>query len=105
MIVYTSSITPRHRYIFDFVGKELTGEPFRLTESEEEFITFPGPGINYSAKKIKAIEFWVAPHSLLFENGIKQQTTVCFEVNNQKAFFKTGGDFPFDIFAAAFYLL
>ncbi|MBC7873658.1 MAG: polysaccharide deacetylase family protein, partial [Ferruginibacter sp.] len=33
------------------------------------------------------------------------QTTVCFEVNNQKAFFKTGGDFPFDIFAAAFYLL
>jgi hypothetical protein len=42
---------------------------------------------------------------LLFETGIKEQPIDAFEVNGHKAFFKTGGDLPFDIFAASFYLL
>ena len=42
--------------------------------------------------------------SLLFENKITEQSIECFEVNGNKAFFKTEGDFPFDIFAASFYL-
>ena len=56
-------------------------------------------------QKIAADECWIKPHSLLFERDIKQQAIECFEVNNQKIFFKTEGDFPFDIFAASFYLL
>ena len=42
---------------------------------------------------------------LLFEKAYKEQTIECFEINDYKAFFKTEGDFPFDIFAASFYLL
>lgn len=105
MIVYSSSITPRLRYICDFVGKELTGEPFELTDSKEQFLNYSGPGINYSLQQMGKNEFWLPPHSLLFESAIKQQAIECFEVNNQKVFFKTNGDFPFDIFAASFYLL
>jgi hypothetical protein len=105
MIVYSSSITHRLRYICDFVGKELTGKLFELTDSKDFFLNYPGPGINYSPEKIREDEFWLQPHSLLFESAIKEQIVECFEVNNQKAFFKTGGDFPFDFFAASFYLL
>jgi hypothetical protein len=41
----------------------------------------------------------------LFETGVRRQTIECFEINFHKAFFETSGDFPFDIFAASFYLL
>jgi hypothetical protein len=105
MIVYSSSITHRLRYICDFIGRELTGTPFQLTDKKEEFSNFPGPGINYSLENIRADEFWLQPHTLLFEKGITQQHIECFEINKRKIFFKTGGDFPFDIFAASFYLL
>ena len=105
MIVYCSSITPRFRYILDFVGRELLGKPFLLTESKEELSGFSGQRINYSQERVTENEFWLPPHSLLFEKEIKQQKIDCFEFNKQKAFFKTEGDFPFDIFAASFYLL
>ncbi|HLG39397.1 MAG TPA: polysaccharide deacetylase family protein [Chitinophagaceae bacterium] len=105
MIVYSSSITPRLKYICDFIGKVLTSEPFQLTGNKEEFLNFQGARVNYSPEKITNDELWLLPHSLLFEKGTKQQPVDCFEVNGQKAFFKTGGDYPFDIFAASFYLL
>lgn len=105
MIVYSISITNRLRYICDFVGNELTGKSFELTNNKEHFLNFSGPWINYSNEKITENEFWLQPHPLLFEKEHKQQDTKCFEVNSNKAFFKREGDFPFDIFAASFYLL
>ena len=105
MIVYISSITPRLRYITDFIGKEITGKPFRLTSDAEEYRNATGPKINYSDRETGNDELHLFPHSLLFENDIKPQSTDCFETNGYKAFFKTGGDYPFDIFAASFYLL
>ncbi len=105
MIVYSSSITHRLRYVCDFIGKELIGKPFQVTDKKEEFLTYPGSRINYSAEKFTGDEFYLHPHSILFEQEIKPQAINCFEVNGYKAFFKTAGDFPFDIFAATFYLL
>jgi len=110
MIVYSSSITHRLRYICDFIGNVLIGTPFQLTDKKVEFLTYGGSRINYSGEKFTGDEFYLHPHSLLFEQGIKPQAIDCFETNGQKAFFKTAGDpiaigFPFDIFAATFYLL
>ncbi len=42
---------------------------------------------------------------MLFETDIKEQPIDVFELNYYKVFFETSGDFPFDIFAASFYLL
>lgn len=81
------------------------GKPFQLTDRKTEFLDHPAPRINYSSEKIAADEFWMQPHTLLFEKEIRQQNIDCFEVNNNKVFFKTEGDLPFDIFAASFYLL
>ncbi len=105
MIVFINTITPRVRYVTDFIGKEIGGISFVLTDNTDGYKNSGDYKINYSNKRITADEFWLFPHSLLFEKGIKQQNTECFEVNNNKAFFKTEGDFPFDIFAATFYLL
>lgn len=105
VILFSNTITHRLSYITDFIGKEITGKPLYVTNDVEEFKNFNGPKINYSPERIAEYECWIQPHLLLFEKGIKQQSIACFEVNGNKAFFKTGGDFPFDILAASFYLL
>ena len=106
MIVYTHTITARLRYIFDFIGREAGGEIFfRFTTDMEDFRKSNDFKLNYSTEKIIADEFYLSPHSILFEENIVQQQINCFDTNENKAFFKTEGDFPFDIFAASFYLL
>jgi hypothetical protein len=105
MILYSENITPRLEYIAAFIGKQINRSSFQLTDSIEALKRYDGIRINYSSERITAEELWIKPHTLLFENGIKQQTPDCFVFNNNKAFFKTEGDFPFDIFAASFYLL
>ena len=105
MIVYTNKITPRLQYIVDFIGKKITGEPFQLTTDSFYFNDYTGPRINYSNERILDNELLIINYSLLFETSIKEQNISCFEVNGFKAFFKTEGDYPFDIFAACFYLL
>jgi hypothetical protein len=105
MLLYSTKQTPRLHYISGFIGKELIGQPVTVTDNRLEFENYIGPKINYSAERITNSEYWIVPHSLLFENTIQPQSIDCFEVNGNKAFFKTTGDFPFDIFSAAFYLL
>lgn len=105
MIVFSNTITSRLQYILDFIGKETLGEPFQITNDAGIFRKYEGPKINYSKARIADSEFRIENAELLFETGVRDQSINCFETNNYKAFFKTEGDFPFDIFAASFYLL
>jgi uncharacterized protein DUF7033 len=110
MLLYTNIITPRLKYISDFIGRQITGEPFKLTTNIELFKNFQGPKLNYSSQMITDEEFWIPSRTLsgselLFENNISPQRIDCFETKSYKAFFKVNGEFPFDIFAASFYLL
>jgi hypothetical protein len=93
------------QYISDFIGKELIDETFELTSDRKVFEEFTGAKINYSNDRPAGKNFWIQPHNLLYQTGIQQQDVSCFELNDNKAFFKTGGDLGFDIFAASFYLL
>jgi len=105
VLIYSPTITSRLQYISDFSGKEIIGKLFDLTNDLNYYQQEKGAKINYSAERIEPNEFWLKPHSLLFEDRITEQFIQCFEVNNHKAFFKTDGDFAFDIFATCFYLL
>ena len=62
--------------------------------------------INYTHAS-HANAFNITPHSLLFETGIRQQNITFYNKDSLKAFFPcaSAADFPFDIFAATFYLL
>lgn len=106
VLIYSHISSSRLKYIYSFIFKELMGIDFKLTIDSEKFKTHIGPKINYSDAKISADEFYIQNHPLLFEQNIQIQKTDYFTVNNNKAFFKTvNSDFPFDIFAASFYLL
>jgi hypothetical protein len=104
MILYSPHITPRLKYIVGFCSTELFDEPIRLTSNREHFLGFEGPKINYSTEPIGNV-FSIVPAGLLFEAGITPQPITCVEVDGRKAFFATQGDFAFDIFSAAFYLI
>lgn len=105
MLIYTEKITPRLQYMAGFVGREITGHPFLLTTDKQQFLLADGEKINYSPQRFTEGEFWVNPHALLFGNNISSQSIECFDTQGFTAFFRASGDFPFDIFAAAFYLL
>lgn len=105
MILYATSHSPRLQYIISFAAAHLSKEGIQFTTDPEVFLHHDGPRINYSAHRICADELQVIPHTLLFEKGIHAQDTGCFKWNDRPAFFKTGGDIPFDVFAAAFYLI
>src|SRR5882757_4494617 len=105
LLLYSPHITPRLRYIVDFIGKELFDEPITLTSDDERYITHAGPRLNYSDTELDDAEFFLRSTPLLQETGIHPMEVECFELNFHKAFFPTEGDFPFDIFAASFYLI
>lgn len=111
MLFYCHSATARLKYITDFIGSQLFGQSFELTTDRNSFATYAGDKINYSKERLSEAEFHIQPCQLLFEEGTSTQFIECFEVNGSrqdesyKAFFETHGDFPFDIFAASFYLL
>ena len=99
MLVYTPTITSRLQYIADFCGKEITGRSFELTTDKESYLISDAEKINYSPERISNSDFWVKPHSLLFEDTIKEQIVQCFPINGQKGFFKTEGDFGIMVIA------
>ncbi len=105
LLLYTNTITPRLQYVTDFISKELFESPILLTTDKQGYLEYTGPRLNYSATDFSEQEFFIQAHALLFETGIQPQTIQCFEVNFNKAFFQTRGDFSFDLLSAIFYLL
>lgn len=100
VLIYTPVITSRVSYAVAlfFDSKAI------LTSSLVEFTAYSGPRINYSSATVEG-PFQVMPYGLLTENMIRQQDIPCSEWQGLKVFFGTGGDIPFDIFSASFYLL
>ncbi len=85
---------------------DILGINYHITEDIDHFVKQPNPKINYTDKKINdALQ--IIPHSLLFEQKIKRQTIDVNNWNGCPVFFQTnpGSLLPFDIFAAAFYLV
>jgi len=105
LLIYSHTTSPRLQYICRFIFEEQLGIPFSITIDSEAFIQYEGPKINYSDREFNGQGYHILNHPLLFEEVILQQATQCFFHNGQKAFFKTGGDHPFDVLAASFYLI
>lgn len=106
LLFYTGYSTPRLQYISSVLMHSIGLQEFKLTTDIEDFKAYAGERINYSSSSLSANEIWIYPSNLLFETAIKEQSINCFQWKETKAFFKTSsGDFPFDIFAASFYLL
>ncbi|MDB5201995.1 MAG: hypothetical protein JWQ27_1404 [Ferruginibacter sp.] len=105
ILIYSPSSNPRLQYICRFIFAEQFGVTYNLTTHAESFSTHDGAKINYSDETLAGTIFQLRPHGLLSEADVRTQPIDCFEINGQKAFFATAGDYPFDIFSAAFYLI
>ena len=105
IIFYTQQITPRLQYIVKTVFDILGVAFFQITTDIDVYKAADSYKINYSQASIIKDEIFIKPHSLLFENDIRKQNISCFISRGLKAFFKTEGTLPFDIFAASFFLI
>src|ERR1700761_5705856 len=111
MLLYSTHITPRLRYIARFLGKELFDHPIAITATIREFKAYKGPRINYSDHRLADEDgntidaFFLRPTGLLSAKGITPMGIKCFDYKSYPAFFPTEGDMPFDLLSAIFYLL
>jgi hypothetical protein len=105
LLIYSHISTIRLQYICKFIFDEILGTSYSITTHEQSFLQHDGNKLNYSLTNFENT-FQIKPVNLLFEDDVKQQEISCFNYNNEPAFFKTNSQhFPFDIFAATFYLI
>lgn len=105
LLIFSHSITPRLQYITNFLS-QYYGLQLKLVSDEERFVKATDScKINYGYHRLDSNEIFMHSHALLFESSVRQVKIECFERNGYKAFFKTEGDFGFDLLAAIFYLI
>ena len=106
LLVYTPKITHRNKYTFNLIFKDILGIDWKPTTDAAELANHTGPKISYANQPVGDEPFFQA-HTLLFKSGIAEQEIIVSEYRGSKVFFATGkrSVFPFDLFAAAFYLV
>lgn len=106
LVVLTQEKTNRLTYIFRFIFEEVLRTPLVITSDVHEFKTSEHPKINYSHLPVDC-PLRMSPHSLLFEHKIAFQTLEPVPFEEDVCFFESSADsfFPFDPFAASFYLI
>lgn len=105
IILYSQQTGNRLFYIIDFFSRQISDDTVIITSDKETYFNADAVKLNYSQHSIAANEIRIEPQGLLFQNNIQPQKIHCVRWNDLKAFFQTGGDLPFDIFSASFYLL
>lgn len=105
LLIYTPSASTRFTYIAEALFASVVKSAYNITTNIDEYKSYTGAKINFSNTPVTSNEVWVQPHTLLFENNIHPRVIECFKWNGLTAFFRTGGDIPFDILAASFYLI
>ena len=105
LLIFSDKGSARLEFTLEFIFTQLLHIEFKHTTNFSEFTQYNGPTLNYS-NKIHTTAFTIEPVPLLFETTLKAYHPIVFSFQGTKAFFQTTStDFPFDIFAAAFYLL
>ena len=80
--------------------------PIDFTSNIEVFVAHSGPKISYTFKPLGK-EFFIEAQTLLFEQGIEEIPITVEKWEGIPCFFKStdASNLPYDIFAAAFYLI
>ena len=105
--IYTDKYTNRLKYVADHIFKRILGQSVNIVNKVEDLPTLSAcPLIVYSETlKVKGA-LHIVPNGLLFKKGVREYDITMNTWEGVKTFFATkGGDIPFDIFSASFYLL
>lgn len=106
VMIYSPRRSPRLRYVFNVILKDLLGLEYELSDNKTEFLDHPGPKFSYSDHPV-GDELFFFSSRLLFEKGIEDQQLTVFEWKGCPVFYGTHPKYeiPFDLFAASFYLI
>ncbi len=106
LTIYSDRDSPRWKYITTVLFQEILGIPVTHTTDKGQYLLAGPARINYSHIRVHEDEIFVRPAGLLFEENIREQDIKVSVYEGLPCFFPTSeSDFPFDIFAASFYLL
>jgi hypothetical protein len=102
--IYSQGDVPRLSYVAGIILEDILGLSFEIVSDRRKL--GKNPVINYSSENIPG-SFRIIPDTLLFETGISPKEIVVEDFKGLPMFFLTPAecDFPFDIFAASFYLI
>lgn len=106
LLIYSPVSTPRLHYILDVIFRDILGIEYSLTKDATAFRDSHLPKLSYADAPI-GDEPFICSTKLLSERGIHVQDISVFDWGTSKAFFATHHKyvFPFDPFAASFYLV
>lgn len=106
LLIYTHKITPRFSYIMKQIFEKILGVEIGYATKVEDFIKHSGPKMTYTKQPLQN-EFFVRSNDLLFEQGINDVPISVTDWDGTPCFFGADerSNFPFDVFAASFYLL
>lgn len=102
--IFASGNVPRLNYIAEIILQDILGLSWEIITDRRRL--GKNPVINYSAGSLQGA-LKISPDTLLFEEGIRERDIIVKEWDDLPVFFPTSSDsdFPFDIFAASFYLI
>ncbi len=104
ILVYSHQLTPRVKYAFQLVLRDILKLTISFTDIEIEFEEYDGPKLSYAYQSLKEGLNFVS-HGLLFERGIEQFDVPVFKTDTGIGLFRVNDShFEFDLFAATFYL-
>jgi len=106
ILVYTEKLNPRIEYIFRLIFTVILKNEVSFTTRSIDFLKSDLPKMNYSYEKF-GDELFIKPHRLLYCRALIQPDIQPVWYEGKKYFFESSPDsvYPFDPFAAAFYLV
>lgn len=106
ILLYTTSMSPRIKYITRLIFKGLLGVDVRYTQDKQEYLQSTMPKLNYSREFLQSGVYIQASH-LLFETDISEQELKTGQYKGVATLFQSSAQshLPFDPFAASFYLV
>ncbi|MDP4292166.1 MAG: polysaccharide deacetylase family protein [Bacteroidota bacterium] len=107
LLIYTPVTTNRINYIFKLMLGNILGIAYRVTNRYDEWLTYEGPRFCYDTE-YEGDELFVGQAPLLLNTGTRKIHIEPVMFEGIKAFFPVASArsvFPFDPFAASFYLV
>ena len=107
LLIYSPVISSRIQYITEIILNKILGLKYEITNDHGFFENSTLPKICYSSQNQFNSKVYLQANKLLEETDIHPIDPDVFTIDGQKAFFKSDNYsfFPFDIFAASFFLI
>ena len=109
MLILVPKITNRLFYIFELLLKDELGIDFKFTTEVDKYLSYQGPRMHYDKSPLgEEPGIFQQAVKLLFERDIADQDVKICNYKDSKAIYPVFNDkslFPFDVFAASFYII